>query len=888
MKKTLIKNIVNIEQKVFIDKETSLNDILEILSNNNFSAVIITKDKKPVGIITERDILRACEEWDKFSDYTAMGFMHSPLITVHESLYLNEAYSTMSCHNIRHLIVINNKGEAIGLVEENDFISYLSSEEVLMIKEVEKIMTRKVVKVSTDATINQALHLMNQFKISSVVVMENHLPIGILTEGDSVKLAKFGKSIFEESVKNYMSELLITVQRDCPITEAEKTMRDHGVKRLVVVNKLHQLVGIVTQHDFVHGMPQSYVSMLRETIKKQNSIIQIHNEKLNERAILENIVDVIPNHMLIAANYNGVVFFSSSQCCCKRGDLPLIGDSVYDFTHLPSFELISRENLDKVYEGEVLQKEVHIASEGGCYLNTTLLPINEHENELGFLLFVHDQTEIIKTRKALEESVKNYDTLFENTAFGVLIIDEERHKLVGCNELASRLFSIDRDNLESWNVGILHRQLTPEEYDVHKKTVRERGNDSYLISLTFGENDKRHIIIVCRGIDYYGRFCHQSILVDVTEQVETQRALAKSEARYRELFESSQAIELIIDPNDGIIINTNKAARNFYGFNAQTFKHLYIYDLNIAKKEDVLGNMKNALLKKQSRFEFVHRLASGEYRDVEVYSGPIASEAGVLLYSIIFDITEKKELEKELKEKQEMMMAQSRHAAMGEMISMIAHQWRQPLATISMASNNVMADIELDTLEVGELKQQLETINEMTQHLTQTIEDFRNFFKPKKEKSFVSVESIMEDVFKIMGKSLENNNIHVLYHFEAHSKVQTYVRELLQVFINIIKNAKEALIEKRVEERRIKIAIKESERDVIVFIGDNAGGIDKEVIGHVFEPYFTTKDDTVGTGLGLYMSKTIVEKHLKGKLEVKNRKEGACFSISLPKGVSNG
>ncbi len=254
--------------------------------------------------------------------------------------------------------------------------------------------------------------------------------------------------------------------------------------------------------------------------------------------------------------------------------------------------------------------------------------------------------------------------------------------------------------------------------------------------------------------------------------------------------------------------------------------------------------------------------------------------------SFKLEITEKKKIQQQLHEQEEIMIAQSRHAAMGEMISMIAHQWRQPLSIISMGANNILADIELDMLENDILKDGAIEIINQTQELSKTIDDFKNFFRPIKNVEEIYPEDVFTEAFNVIGKSLENNDIEVVEKFNNGNKITTYSRELMQVFINILKNAKEVLIEKDIKNKKIIIHIDEHKDTVNIKICDNAGGIKEDILTKIFDPYFTTKDEHNGTGLGLYMSKTIIEKHLYGRIEAYNKDDGACFNIILPYDVT--
>lgn len=267
-----------------------------------------------------------------------------------------------------------------------------------------------------------------------------------------------------------------------------------------------------------------------------------------------------------------------------------------------------------------------------------------------------------------------------------------------------------------------------------------------------------------------------------------------------------------------------------------------------------------------------------------------AEQNAVRMVGFHTDITQIKELQeqllestKELKAKNEMMIAQSRHAQMGEMISMIAHQWRQPLSVIAMSVNNLLVDVALDSLKNDALCETLHEISAQTSHLSKTIDDFRNFFKPDKEQKCVSIDEVFLTAFSVMVKSFETHNIELKRSFEQVSQIVAFERELQQVFINILKNAQEALLSNAKGQYRVECSIYESDSDVVVEICDNGGGIAKEHLPHLFEPYFSTKDEKNGTGLGLYMSKMIIEKHHGGKLSANNIEGGSCFVIRLPK-----
>ncbi|QOY52896.1 PAS domain-containing sensor histidine kinase [Candidatus Sulfurimonas baltica] len=267
---------------------------------------------------------------------------------------------------------------------------------------------------------------------------------------------------------------------------------------------------------------------------------------------------------------------------------------------------------------------------------------------------------------------------------------------------------------------------------------------------------------------------------------------------------------------------------------------------------------------------------------VDYSSNPLVKNGEVNGVVVVFrDISELKEAQKELKIQQDIVLAQSRQAAMGEMVAMIAHQWRQPLTIVSMAVNNLKIDMDLGTEITNEtIDEMSDTIFEQVNHLSNTIDDFSDFLKPDKKKESVNICDVMERAIRMTGSGLKNNNIHVDIKMNCKSNIKAYPGELLQVFLNIINNSKDAIKHSQVKEPRIAIDVNEIDGLVIASICDNGGGIAYPTLKLLGQPYVSTRNKN-GTGLGIYMSKTIIEKHLGGTLSWKNIGEGACFTVAL-------
>ena len=256
------------------------------------------------------------------------------------------------------------------------------------------------------------------------------------------------------------------------------------------------------------------------------------------------------------------------------------------------------------------------------------------------------------------------------------------------------------------------------------------------------------------------------------------------------------------------------------------------------------------------------------------------------------DITKNKELEIELQKQNEFIVQQSRQAAMGEMLENIAHQWRQPLSVITTSASGVKLRMELTDLSKEELFEFMDQILKSGKFLSNTIEDFRNFFKKDKDSIEINTEELISKSLQFLQSKIAHRDIEIISNISI-KRINGYENELIQGLINIFNNAVDSL-EKKEGNRYIFVHIYEKDKNTcIINIKDNGNGIKENIIKRVFEPYFTTKHQSQGTGIGLFMTKEIIEKHFNGKITVYNEKFkfkneqhiGASFYIEIPKSV---
>lgn len=311
------------------------------------------------------------------------------------------------------------------------------------------------------------------------------------------------------------------------------------------------------------------------------------------------------------------------------------------------------------------------------------------------------------------------------------------------------------------------------------------------------------------------------------------------------------------------------------------------------KKRDLKIKIKNQVLQNVVLFVMFLSIAilisigiSKKIDDVlKDYENKVKSNAKELEeLNASLEIKVQKEIEKN-REKEQLLVQKSKFIALGEMISNIAHQWRQPLSELSSILMFIKFKYSIKSLDEKTMNQKLLEADNVLEFMSQTIDDFRNFFMPKKEKEEFLLYKIIDVVINIVSSTLKNYDIKLEIDVNKEIILKTYLNEYEQVLLNIINNAKDVLIEKKVKNPYIKIKAYEEEDGIVLTIEDNGGGVLVEPKGRIFEPYFTTKEDSNGTGIGLYMSKIIIDKNMKGKLRVRNTVDGAKFVIFVPKSI---
>ena len=376
-------------------------------------------------------------------------------------------------------------------------------------------------------------------------------------------------------------------------------------------------------------------------------------------------------------------------------------------------------------------------------------------------------------------------------------------------------------------------------------------------------------------------FCKMQKEIDKREE-----SLEKSLNSFKSLFNST--MECVVLSLGYKIIDVNDVTLKLFELNSKEDvigKDVFDYIMDDYKALVAENFKKN--IEQPYEVEFIkndgtifHGLVQGKFLELN---------GEKIRVSALIDITE-------VKNKDKLLFQQSKMASMGEMIGNIAHQWRQPLNVISTSASSVKLEKEFGVLDEEHINESMDMIVQNALYLSKTIDDFRNFFKTDKVSEFFEVKNVVEKALKLLNSSIINYNIQIQTNFlDKKVEIEGYPNEFIQVVINTINNSRDAFLSNNVDMKIIQIKEELGVDTYKLHIMDNAGGIPDNIIYKVFDPYFTTKHKSQGTGIGLYMSHQIIVDHMKGDFYVQNinfkyeekNYRGCCFTVELPLNTSN-
>jgi len=509
---------------------------------------------------------------------------------------------------------------------------------------------------------------------------------------------------------------------------------------------------------------------------------------------------------------------------------------------------------------------------------------------------------------AYKENLLNYNPRLKIKTFRTInegLFAVNKNQIFGLVDALSTIsYNISKEQLhnikiagklnDSWNFRIATKKETPELISIFQKLIN---------NIDINEHDKIQnkwsSIKFEQGFNYSLFFKIALALVTILifiilylwnvklkkvirKRKRIGKELENSIKNFQTLVNSTIEALLILDENHNCIEVNDSAVKLFKAQKKVNLQNKNIFDL--IAKDSIEKVKENIILENNTPYEVNLIKNDGTVFPALVKGQNSIRDNQTIRIASIIDLSE-------LKQKDKLLQQQSSLAQMGEMISMIAHQWRQPLGAIASTAINVKTKMALNVFDLNTkegrenhlafLDDTFSKVELYVKNLSTTIDDFRSFYKPNKKKEIIEINKPIKQALNIIEASLQSRGINVDVDLKSTAKVEIYNNEMVQVILNLIKNAQDNFEENNIKDPEICIWSKDLDDKTIMEVIDNGSGMSSDIINKIFEPYFSTKDSKNGTGLGLYMSKIIIEEHHNGTLEVECKNNKTFFTVTL-------
>jgi PAS domain S-box-containing protein len=542
---------------------------------------------------------------------------------------------------------------------------------------------------------------------------------------------------------------------------------------------------------------------------------------------------------------------------------------------------------------------LHRAKDGRIYPVEIRANLLIFDNKEYCCCFVTDITE----RKQAEEALLLSQFCIDKAGIGIYQCDHTG-TIYSVNEQACKSLGYSREEVCALNVFDIDPEITREKMLELKEILDEKGTVTHCTTHKRKDGTTFPVEITATQLLFQGKTLGISFVKDITER---KRAIAELERTQFLVDKSSIGIHRI--SGEGNILYANEYSCRTLGYTPEELCSMTVLDIDPTFTHEKFREHRKTTHAAGSRtFESLHRRKDGSTFPVEVTVTCLKSQGNEMGFNVSFakDITERKRAEEKLqrqkqllqelndtlekrveeevgknREKDIMLIQQNRQAALGEMLDHIAHQWKQPLNSISL----IVQELEESSL-YGELTNEIvgETVGKtiaMVQHMAQTIDTFRGFYRPDKERKVFNIKESIDQALAFIAPAFRFYSIAVELDVDPGLTAFGYPKEYAQVLLNILANARDVFMSRATEKPRVIVRAFAEGNNAVVTIEDNGGGIPEAIKERIFDFYFTTNEADGGTGIGLYMSRNIIEKNMGGKLSAENTDIGARFRIEI-------
>jgi two-component system cell cycle sensor histidine kinase/response regulator CckA len=525
--KTKIRHIIS-HEVITVTPETPISEAIALMAKARISCVVVAEAKKPLGIFTERDIVKEASRDFSFGKRPVCELMSSPVVTISDDLSICQAYDLMFTNHIRHHVVVDSDMNILGVMTQSDLINHLGLEYFVEMRKVDQIMTPGVATVASEITIRDVLIRMAEQSISCVVVTEGMIPIGILTERDVARIVADGADLRNVPIRKVMSSPVQTVMLGTTVHEAAMIMKQQRTRSIVVVDQAGGIKGIITQSDIVKGLEAKYIESLKQIIREKEDIIRKTSKELLDKSIyLDNILNTSIGMAIIAADSSLTIKYFNLVAEKLFGYTAeyVIGHSV---TEIHTLNNIATDHLGKVLEIVRKQGEhtfsTTMTRNGVCrFYDGRVTGIMDRESQLaGYVLTFQDITQHKQAEQALRESEKTLRALMDSMPASVWWFDNEGN-IEYLNRCFVEQFGYTLDDIPTLKVWFERAYPDPEYRNAYVAArnaaiakARESGKPAppREAKITCKDGTVRHVIIN----NYIEHQRTLAILTDITEQ----------------------------------------------------------------------------------------------------------------------------------------------------------------------------------------------------------------------------------------------------------------------------------------------------------------------------------------------------------------------------------
>lgn len=716
--------------------------------------------------------------------------------------------------------------------------------------------------------------------------------------------------------------------------------RNSSIKRdqlipgnIVIVPDLNPLPFIISRINFHVELLKKEYQLLKENRYNDEST----NQMQYLVQFLQTLINTIPNPIFYKDSHGNYMGLNDAfEKFVNKGREEIFGKTVFDLWSKEQASILAEADEQLLNTNELQEYETTLERGDGkrrdvlLYRTTfhdenhankgiigTIVDITERkllEKELLALTQTLEKKVIQETEKRTKSEIQ-FQHIFQRSPIGVFLLNKER-EVIEANPEILRLLKTERENII--NVNLKHI-LHPDCYNFDKilqNSFQNGKKDSIKKDIKLLTSDHHTIWVTISSSGIYDKSKNLDhiimAIVDITEKKEMTEKIIQNEDRLRSIMDSVNDAILLLDEN-GHISHWNKSFEDMFGFSEIEITSIFFDDLLVHSRyvddrsKSISEEIYSELIAENQSLLLMARRKNKSTFPIDLSITNVFLEGTSKSIAVIRDITFQIESEQKQKRQEQLLIQQSKLAAMGEMIAMIAHQWRQPLNIIALLIQDLKDSYKFGEIDLPYIDDLVEKAMKNIAFMSNTIDNFRDFFKIDRNKEYFNVYDSVMEIIRLILPQFNNNYTNIFFRINKKDKytlmtndsnlktssnvlyeqLQTlgYSNEFKQVIMNLLINAKDAILLKKENihdfEGHIYIDLTLEQNQIIIKVEDNGGGIPEKIIDKIFDPYFTTKGEHSGTGIGLYMSKTIIENKMNGKLNASNTEKGALFTIQV-------